>query len=97
MEPVDAAAKYLNAELVERKDRGWDRARRLALTAVGAMFTGELPATHDLVVYRRDTGAEIIRTPADIGSPEYLLEQVLDDLENKTLSEFLAEWRLPDD
>ncbi len=94
---MDPAINYLNAELVERKERGWDLARRVALTAVGAMFTGDLPATHDLVVYRRDTGAEIIRTPADLGSPEFLLQQVLDDLELKTVAEFIEEWRLPDD
>jgi hypothetical protein len=94
---VDPAANYLNAELVERRDHGWEKAKRYGLTALGAMFTGELPATHDLVVYRRDTGAEIIRTPADLGSPEFLLQQVLDDLELKTVAEFLEEWRLPDD
>lgn len=93
---MDPAIRYLNAELVEIRLRGWERAKHVGLTAVGAMFTGELPATHDLVVYRRDTGAEIIRTSADLGSPEFLLQQVLDDLEVKTVSEFLEEWRLPD-
>ena len=93
---TDPAIKYLNAELVERKTRGWDKARHIGLTALGAMFTGSLPATHDLVVYRRDTGAEVIRTPADMGEPEFLLQQVLDDLELKTVSEFIEEWRLPD-
>ena len=94
---MDAAINYLNAELVERRQHGWERAKHLGLTALGAMFTGDLPATHDLVVYRRDTGAEVIRTPADLGSPEYLLQQVLDDLELKTVTEFLEEWRLPDE
>ncbi|MCU1439125.1 MAG: hypothetical protein JWP85_122 [Rhodoglobus sp.] len=55
------------------------------------MFTGDLPATHDLVVYRRDPWAELIRTPTDLGSPEFLLEHVLDDLETKTVTEFLNE------
>jgi hypothetical protein len=94
---VDVAYTYLNAELVERREHGWAKARHYALTALGAMFTGDLPATHDLVVYRRDTGAEVIRTPADIGDPEFLLEHVLDDLQTKTVSEFLTEWRLPDE
>ena len=93
---MDCAANYLNAELVERRDHGWNKARRYALTALGAMFTGDLPATHDLVVYRRDTGAEVIRTPADLGSPEFLLDQVLDDLKTKTVTEFLRQWQPPE-
>jgi len=90
---MDAASNYLTAELLERRIVGWARVRHLALSVAGAFF-GDLPASHDLVVTRIDNGAEVMRTPADLGSPEFLLDQVRDDLEQKTVEEFFAEWKL---
>jgi hypothetical protein len=89
---MDPAANYLRAELLPRKLTGWRRARRYGAMAV-SVLAGELPTNLDLVVYRRDTGSEVMRTPADVGSPDILLEQVTADLASKTVLEFLAEWR----
>ena len=66
--------------------------------ALEAAF-GSIPSSPDLdlVVRRIDTGAEVLRTHADIGSPENLLAQVRADLATKTVTEFIAEWRVIDD
>ena len=90
---MDFAAQHLRAELVPHKARGW-RVVTYWFRVLIAAFAGDIPSTFDLVVYRRDSGAEVMRTYADVGSPEYLLDQVNDDLETKTVHEFFAEWRL---
>jgi hypothetical protein len=92
---MDPASNYLRAELLPSRASGWHKWRRLGAMAVQAI-AGEIPTNVDLVVYRRDTGAEIMRTPADVGSPDFLLEQVNADLKSKTVTEFVAEWRLGD-
>jgi hypothetical protein len=93
---MDSAANYLRAELLPHKASGWALAVHWAKMIFGAMI-GDTPTSADLVVYRRESGAEIMRTPADVGSPEILLAQVEDDLRTKTVIEFLAEWRLETD
>lgn len=90
---MDSAANYLRAELLPHKAAGWALIVHWIKMIVSASF-GETPTSADLVVYRRESGAEIMRTPADIGSPEILLAQVEEDLRTKTVIEFLAEWRL---
>jgi hypothetical protein len=50
----------------------------------------------DLVVRRRDDGTEIVRTPADLGSPVDLLATVEGDLQSMSEDEFVDEWRMPD-
>ena len=82
----EVAAEHLRAELRPRP-LGW-----LRLT-VDALLGGGYWTTHDLVVTRLDTGAEIIRTPADIGDPYHLLGQIELELETKTTEEFLQDWR----
>lgn len=91
--PRRMAADFLTAELAPRRDHVLKRIGRLVLAAVLSDF----PENLELVVRRRDTGAVIMRTPADVGSPDYLLAQVEEDMRTKTLPEFLAEWRLPED
>ncbi|HEY4270045.1 MAG TPA: hypothetical protein VGM94_17820 [Galbitalea sp.] len=49
----------------------------------------------DLVVRRLADGSEIIRTPADLGSPEALLTTAREDLQNMTADEFINEWKMP--
>ena len=89
---MENAATYLRAELLpSRRKKGWREAARYGVMVINAL-AGEFPGGLDLVVYRRDTGAEIMRTPADVGSPEFLLDQVNADLKSKTVAEFLAEW-----
>jgi len=90
---MDSAANYLRAELLPHKASGWALVVHWVKMILGAMM-GDTPTSADLVVYRRESGAEIMRTPADVGSPEILLAQVEEDLRTKTVIEFLAEWRL---
>jgi len=90
---MDPAANYLRAELLPHKAAGWALFVHWLIMIVSASF-GDTPTSADLVVYRRESGAEIMRTPADVGSPEILLAQVEEDLRTKTVIEFLAEWRL---
>ena len=91
---MDYAADHLHAALVERTFHGWRRLRFWVLALVAGAFGHEGPAVFDLVVTRTATGAEIMRTRADLGDPEALLEQVQEDLATKTVIEFLAEWRI---
>ena len=93
LDPMDPAANYLRAELLPSRTRGWRKLGRYGAMAV-QVLSGEIPTNVDLVVYRRDTGSEVMRTPADVGSPDILLDQVNADLKSKTVTEFLAEWRL---
>jgi len=90
---MDFADKHLRADLEERELRGFDRVKYWAGVAL-AVFTHEAPPIYDLVVKRIDGGATVMRTPADLGDPEVLLDQVRLDLEEKTVSEFFAEWRI---
>jgi hypothetical protein len=94
---MDVAADHLTAELLPRRGRPLARAWHwgVAVLAVASGF-GDGVAPVDLVVRRIATGAEVMRTPADVGSPDFLLEQVRDDLASKTVEEFFAEWRLPE-
>jgi len=91
------ASHYLEAALLPRNDRGLRRLWRWALWVGGNLFLGDGPAVADLVVTRKDSGAEVMRTPADVGSAEHLLDVVRDDLANKSVIEFFSEWRILDD
>ena len=93
MEAMDTASNHLQAALVERQLQGWAKAKYWGAAVIGSLY-GEAPAMFDLVVTRTTTGATIMRTPADLGDPQALLDQVNSDLETKTIPEFLAEWRL---
>jgi hypothetical protein len=90
---MEPASTYLRAELVPRKVEGWAKVRHYA-AAIGNALIGDVATMSDLVVYRRESGAEIMRTPADVGSHEFLLDQVNADLASKSVAEFLSEWRL---
>lgn len=82
----EVVAEYLRAELRPRT-LTWLR------MTIDALLGGGVMTTHDLVITRLDTGAEVIRTPADIGDPYVLLGQIELELETKTTAEFLEEWR----
>jgi hypothetical protein len=88
-EPSDdheVAADHLRAEL------RLTRAGRLR-AVIDAALGGGMITVYDLVVVRLDSGAVVIRTPADVGDPHHLLGQVELDLETKSTAEFLEEWR----
>jgi hypothetical protein len=92
---MDAAADHLTAHLEPRTGsplkRAWDWTVAIVL---GLLSLGDSATPLDLVIRRIDTGKEVMRTPADIGSPDFLIEQVREDLATKTVEEFFAEWRL---
>lgn len=98
---AEPASTYLRAELDERQGssaaKGW---RRLA-NVVLALASGDAETSIsnvDLVVRRRESGAEVLRvTAGTLREGDLLLTRVRDDLETKNVAEFLAEWRLPDD
>ena len=94
---IDRAADHLHADLVTRPRTGWRRLRYWVLAIVAALFQDDGPAVFDLVVTRTATGREVLRTPADVGDPQHLLDTVREDLETKTVAEFVAEWRIIDD
>jgi hypothetical protein len=71
-------------------------ARTTAALALAAMGAGEdfLPS-FDLVIRRRDDGAEVLRTRAgDADQAERLLETVERDLDEKDVTTFVSEWRV---
>lgn len=86
MEPASA---HLEAHLTERP-----RGPKYWLGLAISLLTQEAPPLFDLVVTRRDTGAEVLRTVADLGDPQALLETVRADLESKTVEQFVREWRV---
>lgn len=96
---MEPASEHLEATLEPHRAHGWRRVLhygRIAGALVLAVFgMSDTPSLSDLVVRRRDSGAEVLRTRADLGDPERLLLQVQDDLRTKTVAEFVAEWRLP--
>lgn len=90
------AAQILSADLEQRRGGRLLRGVRFLVNLVGMAVGGlDVVADVDLVVRRRDTGREIMRTPANVGDPEILVHRVRRDLEEKTVEEFIAEWRLP--
>ncbi|HEY5320138.1 MAG TPA: hypothetical protein VIJ76_04595, partial [Galbitalea sp.] len=60
------------------------------------MLKLEVTAPLDLVIRRRDDGTEIVRMPAELDTPDILLETAQRDLDTMTVDEFLAEWRMPE-
>ncbi|QEE60455.1 hypothetical protein FVA74_01870 [Salinibacterium sp. dk2585] len=91
---MDVAANHLTADLEERRGPMWKRALAWLWALVEAAFGMGAHGPMDLVIRRIDNGREVMRTAADSGSPDFLLEQVREDLETKTVDEFFAEWRL---
>ena len=88
------AAEHLTAELQPRRSSTLAKAWHFVTSFAEGLLGGGIPEDAvDLVILRRETGAEVMRTPADVGPAEFLLDQVQRDLESKTVEEFFAEWR----
>jgi hypothetical protein len=71
---------------------------RIAGAFVAELAWGLLPgpAVFDVVVRRRDDGAEVVRVPAsEPGVPADLLTSVRAELDALTPEEFLAGWSVP--
>ena len=92
---MDRASNHLVAELEEPSGTRTRRRLRRALALVRAA-RGDVEVDADLVIRRRASGAEVLRTAADLGGPHFLLETVRCDLETKTVEEFVREWRVLD-
>lgn len=90
---MDAAANHLTAELEPRRGSWWQKAAAWLFALIDTAFGGAAHGPLDLVVRRIDSGREVMRTAADTGSPDFLIEQVREDLATKTVDEFFAEWR----
>lgn len=95
----EAAAEYLEAELVPRRSGPLAKATRSVVSIIAGMVAGDLesgPSSIDLLVTRRETGNEVLRVSAgSLTEADRLLMQVRRDLETKSVSEFIHEWRLP--
>jgi hypothetical protein len=95
---VVVAAEFLEARLEPGPRRPIRHAIRMigavALAAVGADGS-DLGRESQLVVRRIGTGREVLRTDAGaIVEADTLLQRVRLDLEQLTVAEFVAEWRL---
>ncbi|QAV71083.1 hypothetical protein ESZ53_11895 [Salinibacterium sp. UTAS2018] len=92
----DRAADHLEVRIEKRRGHPVRQAALFAAELVGSVLMGDAsprgPGT-DLVVVRRSTGAEIIRTSVDsVEEADQLLRVVRRDLEEKSVHEFTAEW-----
>jgi hypothetical protein len=88
------ASEVFEAAIVDHVGPG-TRIPGVIAPRVGDELMAEEPSAIDLVVRRRDDGSEIVRTPADLGSPDALLATAEQDLAEMSVEEFLAEWRMP--
>ncbi|CAO1649580.1 hypothetical protein I6E68_12050 [Salinibacterium sp. NSLL150] len=96
MSEQDRAAKHLEVRIEKRHDHPLRHAARFAAELVGSLLMGDTSPRGpgaDLVVARRTTGAEVIRTSVDsVEEADQLLRVVRRDLEQKTVEEFADEW-----
>jgi hypothetical protein len=80
---MELASTVFEVELVDASKRS-------------GMLKLEITTPLDLVIRRRDDGTEIVRIPAELETPDILLETAQRDLDTMTVDEFLAEWRMPE-
>ncbi|MCI2957655.1 hypothetical protein MN032_08120 [Agromyces atrinae] len=92
---MDRASDHLTAALEAPGGSSARRALRRVWTIIRALW-GDVDVDVDLVVRRRDSGVEVLRTAADLGDPDQLLQTVRADLASKTVEEFVREWRIVD-
>ena len=89
------ADSLLTVALARRPGRAPARALRWLVLAVSAAFQGLVPSPSlaDLVVTRRDTGAEVLRLPAgDPDAAPLLLQHVQNQLSELSVDEFKESW-----
>jgi hypothetical protein len=91
---MEPASTVYEAALVEHL--GWrDRAEGAIVPGLTDELMAEEASTVDLVVRRKDDGTELIRTPADLASPDALLIAAQTDLDSMSEAQFKREWRMP--
>jgi hypothetical protein len=71
------------------------RTRRKIVPTVDDELRPEKSTVQDLVIRRKADGKVIVRTPADLGSPDAMLKTVQGDLRKMTADEFFDEWKMP--
>ena len=95
------AADVLEARLDRRDESRLVRAGRLVAGLLGGALASDGAAASagvDLVVSRRDTGREVLRTEAGtLEEADRLLVAVRRDLDSQSVTGFARDWRLFDD
>jgi hypothetical protein len=91
---MDPASTIYEAAIVAQPKPSTRRRKKATPALDDALKPGQ-PGRVDLVVRRKDNGEEIVRTPADLGSPDAMLATVQTDLEQMTAEEFFNEWKMP--
>jgi hypothetical protein len=90
---MEPASTVYEAAIVERPKSRPHRVK--VVPTVDDELRPDKPVVKDLVIRRKADGRVIVRTPADLGSPDALLATVQGDLRKMTADEFLDEWRMP--
>jgi len=91
---MDAASRYLQAELALEPEGAVRDALRWVGDMLGGPFAIEAPATVGLIVSRIDSGAEVLRIVMEnTVEADFALEALNRDLERMTVTEFIAEWK----
>ena len=89
---MEPASTVYEAALVERTKT---RTRRKIVSTIDDELRPDQSVVTDLVIRRKRDGKVIVRTPADLGSPDAMLTAVQGDLEHMTADEFFTEWKMP--
>jgi hypothetical protein len=92
-ESMEPASTVYEAAIVERTKT---RVRRVKIVPTAdEELRPDKPVVKDLVIRRKADGKVIVRTPADLGSPDAMLKTVQGDLGKMTADEFFDEWKMP--
>jgi hypothetical protein len=91
---MEPASTVYEAAIVERAT---DHSRRVKIVPTADdELRPDKPLVKDLIIRRKSDGEVIVRTPADLGSPEAMLKTVQGDLRRMTADEFFTEWKMPE-
>jgi hypothetical protein len=90
---MEPASTVYEAAIVQRPKT---RTRRKIVPTLDDELRPQKSTVQDLVIRRKADGKVIVRTPADLGSPDALLKTVQGDLHKMTADEFFDEWKMPE-
>ncbi|GAA4781190.1 hypothetical protein [Microbacterium gilvum] len=93
------AEEVFAASLEPRSGTALEKAGRFIVNLASGYFANDTSAVADidLVVRRRETGEEVLRTPTEAHAAGFLLEEVERDLAMLDEDAFLAAWSAPRD
>lgn len=89
---MEPASSVYEAAIVERANT---RTRIRIIPSMDDDLRPNKRVLKDLIIRRKADGKVIVRTPADLGSPDALLQTVQGDLSKMTPDEFFEEWKMP--